>query len=182
MDWPIITLGIYFFVWYYKIHKEMAQFDRRRVETVAGPMLVMLFLGWLAIPAWISFYNTGTRIAAAQRAAGMPASCNPLVGLLLWFAFGLGVLYYQSELNKVISIHPNTPEGTRGAALRVGGTHPETSGYWGWDSNPRPRDYESPRLSTATESSAGSGERKLSTFRVTVPRLWPLGRGRGLCL
>ncbi len=37
---PLITLGIYFYVWYYKIHKEMAMFDRRRVVPVAGPMLV----------------------------------------------------------------------------------------------------------------------------------------------
>jgi hypothetical protein len=91
----------------------MAQFDRRRVVPVAGPMLVMLFLGWLAIPAWISFYNTGKRIATAQRADGLPASCNPIVGLLLWFVFGIGVLYYQSELNKVIDLHPNVPEGDR---------------------------------------------------------------------
>src|SRR5262245_30108493 len=31
---PLITLGIYFYVWYYKIHKEMAMFDRRRVVPV----------------------------------------------------------------------------------------------------------------------------------------------------
>jgi Domain of unknown function (DUF4234) len=110
---PIITLGIYFFVWYYKIHKEMAQFDRRRVVPVAGPMLVMLFLGWTIIAPLISFYNTGKRIATAQRAAGMPASCSPGLGLLLWFVFGLGILYYQSELNKVIDLHPNVPEGSR---------------------------------------------------------------------
>jgi hypothetical protein len=110
---PLITLGIYFYVWYYKIHKEMAMFDRRRVVPVAGPMLVMLFLGWLVIPAWISFYNTGKRIATAQRAAGMPASCNPLVGLLLSFVFGLGVLYYQSELNKITDSYQHAPEGTQ---------------------------------------------------------------------
>src|SRR5687767_6342643 len=43
---PLITLGIYHLVWYYKIHKEMAEFDRRRAIPVAGPMLVILFLSW----------------------------------------------------------------------------------------------------------------------------------------
>lgn len=110
---PLITLGIYSYVWYYKIHKEMAMFDRRRVVPVAGPLLVMLLLGWLVIPAWISFYNTGKRIATAQRAAGMPASCNPLVGVLLTFVFGLGVLYYQAELNKITDSYQPAPEGTQ---------------------------------------------------------------------
>ncbi len=73
----------------------------------------MLFLGWLVIPAWISLYNTGKRIATAQRAAGMPASCNPLVGLLLSFVFGLGILYYQSELNKITDSYQHAPEGTQ---------------------------------------------------------------------
>ena len=41
--WPLITLGIYHLVWYFKIHKEMAEFDRRRSVPVAGPMLVLLF-------------------------------------------------------------------------------------------------------------------------------------------
>ena len=110
---PISTLGIYFYVWYYKIHKEMAMFDRRRVVPVAGPMLVMLLLGWLAIPAWISLYNTGKRIATSQRAAGLTATCNPVVGLLLSFVFGLGVLYYQSELNKITDSYQKAPEGTQ---------------------------------------------------------------------
>src|ERR1700712_2841376 len=54
---PIITLGIYFFVWYYKIHKEMAEFDRRRSIPVAGPVLVVIFLSWTVIAPWISYHN-----------------------------------------------------------------------------------------------------------------------------
>ncbi|WP_231104646.1 DUF4234 domain-containing protein [Haloechinothrix halophila] len=36
--WPLLALGIYHLVWYYKIHREMAEFDRRR-EVPVGPML-----------------------------------------------------------------------------------------------------------------------------------------------
>lgn len=108
--WPFLTLGIYHLVWYYKIHKEMAEFDRRRAVPVAGPMLVLLFLSWTFIAPLISYYNCGTRIRNAQRAAGIHATCSPGVGVLLIFVFGVGTLYYQIELNKVIDAY-GVPEG-----------------------------------------------------------------------
>jgi hypothetical protein len=98
---PLITFGIYTLVWYYKIHKEMADVRRRPDAPVAGPMLVLLFLGWFGIPALISFFRTGNRIAEAQRAAGLTPTCNPYIGLLLCFFFGLQVAYYQTEMNKI---------------------------------------------------------------------------------
>ncbi|WAL65368.1 DUF4234 domain-containing protein [Amycolatopsis cynarae] len=108
--WPFLTLGIYSLVWYYKIHKEMAEFDRRRQVPVAGPMLVLLFLGWTVIAPLVSLYNCGTRIRNAQRAAGLQPTCSPVAGLLLMLVFGIGVLYYQSELNKVCDAG-GVPEG-----------------------------------------------------------------------
>jgi hypothetical protein len=100
--WPLLTLGIYHLVWYYKIHKEMAEFDRRRAIPVAGPMLVLLFLSWTVIAPLISYYNCGNRIRQAQRSAGLHASCSAGLGTVLMLVFGLGVLYYQIELNKVV--------------------------------------------------------------------------------
>ncbi|SFA81732.1 protein of unknown function [Amycolatopsis marina] len=110
--WPLITIGIYHLVWYYKIHKEMAEFDRRRTVPVAGPMLVLLLLSWTIIAPLISYYNTGNRIRAAQRAAGLTPSCSPVVGLLLTFVFGANIIYYQVELNKIVD-HYGVPEGTQ---------------------------------------------------------------------
>ena len=74
---PLVTLGIYSFVWYYKIHKEMAEFDRRRPISATGPLLVMIFLGWTVISPLISYHNTGGRIRNAQRAAGLTPTCSP---------------------------------------------------------------------------------------------------------
>ncbi|MPY99360.1 MAG: DUF4234 domain-containing protein [Actinophytocola sp.] len=99
--WPLLTLGIYHLVWYYKIHREMAEFDRRREVPVAGPMLVLLLLSWTFIAPLISYYNTGNRIRNAQQAAGLAPTCSPVVGLLLCFVFGAQVIYYQAELNKI---------------------------------------------------------------------------------
>jgi hypothetical protein len=109
---PLITLGIYHFVWYFKIHNEMLQFDRRRYISPVGSMLVILLLGWTVVAPLISFYNTGKRIANAQRAAGMEATCSAGLGLLLCFVFGLQVLYYQTELNKVVDRY-QAPGGTQ---------------------------------------------------------------------
>jgi uncharacterized protein DUF4234 len=113
---PLITLGIYSYVWYYKIHREMAEFDRRRQVPVAGPMLVLLLLGWTVVAPLVSLYNTGTRIAAAQRAAGLRPTCSAGIGLLLCFVFGLVSLYYQSELNKIVDTYDD-PAGVE-IALR----------------------------------------------------------------
>lgn len=99
--WPFLTLGIYHLVWYYKVHKEMAWFDVRRNVPVAGPMLVLLFLGWTLIAPMVSYYNVGQRIANAQKDAGLQPTCSPALSLALMFVFGLNVLYMQSELNKI---------------------------------------------------------------------------------
>ena len=109
---PLITLGIYSFVWYYKIHREMADFDRRREVPVVGPLLVMIFLSWTIIAPMVSFYNTGKRIADTQRSAGLQPTCSPVIGLLLQvFLFGTGTVYYQSELNRVVDVYQAEPGG-----------------------------------------------------------------------
>jgi hypothetical protein len=113
---PLITFGIYSYVWYFKIHREMAEFDRRRAVPVAGPMLVLLFLGWTVVAPLVSLYNTGNRIADAQRAAGLRPTCSAGIGLLLCFVLGLVSLYYQSELNKIVDSY-GAPTGTE-IALR----------------------------------------------------------------
>jgi hypothetical protein len=109
---PLITLGIYLFVWYYKIHREMAEYDPRRKTPVAGPMLVLLLLGWTVIAPCISFHNAGVRVRDRQQAAGLVPSCSPALSWLLFFVLGLNTLYLQSELNKVVEANPGVPEGT----------------------------------------------------------------------
>lgn len=111
---PLITLGIYHLVWYYTIHEEMKEFDPRETKiNPAGSLLTIMF-GWIlcGIPPLVSYYNTGTRIANAQRAAGLPQTCNPVVGLLLMFVFSLGTLYYQGELNKITEHYGSVPVGS----------------------------------------------------------------------
>ena len=110
---PLITLGIYHLVWYYTIHAEMKEFDPRETKiNPVGSLLTIMFGGVLCgIPPLVSYYNTGKRIANAQRAAGLAQTCNPIIGLLLMFVLGLGTLYYQGELNKITENYRDTPTG-----------------------------------------------------------------------
>ena len=110
---PIITLGIYQLVWYYKIHKELNEHDRRQDLSPAGSMLVLLFLSWTLIAPLVSFHNTGKAIADAQRAAGLPVTCSPAASTWLAFVFGLNVWYMQRELNRVVEAHPGATPGTQ---------------------------------------------------------------------
>lgn len=108
---PLITLGIYQLVWYFKIHKELDRFDRRLALNPAGSLLVMIFLGWTLIAPLISFHNTGKAIANAQRAAGLPVTCSPAASTFLVFVFGLNIWYMQRQLNLVVDAYPGTDPG-----------------------------------------------------------------------
>jgi hypothetical protein len=108
---PLITLGIYHFVWYYKINNELSHFNRKRPVSPSGPVLVLIFLGWTIIAPVISFHNTGKRIAAAQEAAGLPPTCSPALSWVLWFVFGTNTLYMQIELDKIVDAYPGAAPG-----------------------------------------------------------------------
>ncbi|WP_067805090.1 DUF4234 domain-containing protein [Actinomadura formosensis] len=97
--WPLITLGIYYFVWWYKINREARDSS---VEVSPGLALLAVLIGWVIIvPPYISIFRTGERIARMQDSANQRPSCNGWIGLILSFFFGLHALYYQIELNRI---------------------------------------------------------------------------------
>jgi hypothetical protein len=113
---PFVTIGIYYFVWYYKINREMADLGRARGKTdelgdSPGKSLLATTLGALIIvPALVSTYNTAKRIQATERLNGI----QPLNG---WLALVMYLLiapvfwaYEQSELNKVWQQAGQTPQ------------------------------------------------------------------------
>ncbi|GAA4970873.1 hypothetical protein GCM10023205_40710 [Yinghuangia aomiensis] len=111
--WPFITLGIYFFVWIYKVNRETKDFNHR-VEVNPFWSMMSFLVGWiLIVPPFISTYRLGKRIAEDQQAAGMRVSCNAWIGLILFFVAGLSSLYYQHELNSVWASYDDPPEGTK---------------------------------------------------------------------
>lgn len=96
---PLITLGIYSYVWIYKVNDEARRFLGD--ESIRPALSVLAFIpgALLIIPPFVAIYRLGKRIARMEAAAGSPNRAEPVVGLVLGFVFGLYSLYYQDHLN-----------------------------------------------------------------------------------
>lgn len=110
--WPLITLGIYHLVWYYKVNREAKEFDQRIVVDPVLSVVAISLGAVLVVPPFVSVYNTGARIARMQRSAGMEPTCNPWIGLVLVFVLSLHSLYYQQQLNEIWAHYQEPAEGT----------------------------------------------------------------------
>jgi hypothetical protein len=102
--WSLVTLGIYYFVWYYKINRELRDASGINVSPVVA--LLAVSIGWLIIvPPFVSWYRTFQRIQQAQRQAGIGSEVNPVLGFILYviavFFVPIEVIYAQDELNKL---------------------------------------------------------------------------------
>jgi Domain of unknown function (DUF4234) len=102
----LVTLGIYPFVWYYKVNREMSDLGRARgtdeLGDSPGTSLLAVTLGALVIvPAIVSLYNTFARTQAAARLTGVEP-LNGWIALAFYLFLGIGFpAYLQSGLNKV---------------------------------------------------------------------------------
>lgn len=104
---PLVTFFIYYFVWYYRINREMRDLGRARgsdeLGESPGTSLLAITLGALIIvPALISTYNTAKRIQTAQRLTGVEFELNGWLALVMFLLIPpVFYAYQQSELNKV---------------------------------------------------------------------------------
>jgi hypothetical protein len=102
----LVTLGVYFFVWYYKVNREMSELGRARGTAELGDnpgnSLLAVTLGALiVVPAIVSVYNTFVRTQAAARLTGVEP-LNGWIALAFYLFLGIGFpAYLQSGLNKV---------------------------------------------------------------------------------
>ncbi len=110
--WPIITLGIYHLVWWYKVNREARDFDPRIEVNPVLSVLAITIGALIIVPPFVSIYRTGERIAQMQEAAGMQRSCNGVLGIVGAFVFGLQALYYQYELNRIWAHLGSPAEGS----------------------------------------------------------------------
>ncbi len=98
----IVTLGIYYFCWYYFVNDELkdvgiAGKDQNLAQSnPAMSVLAILLGGWLIVPPLLSTYNYGQRIKRAQRLGGIERheQINPTLALLLVFPGSLLVIPY----------------------------------------------------------------------------------------
>lgn len=99
----LVTLGIYYCVWYYKINRELR--DAAGIDVSPFVALVAITVGWLVIvPPFVSWYRTFERIQQAQRGAGLASEASAALGFILYviavFFLPIELVYAQDELNK----------------------------------------------------------------------------------
>jgi hypothetical protein len=110
--WPIITLGIYHLVWWYKINREAHDFDRRIAVSPGVAVLAIIPGAFILVPPYVTVFRTCQRIRQAEMAAGVPNPISPGLGLLLAFILSLHVIYIQSHLNELWAVYNGAAEGT----------------------------------------------------------------------
>jgi hypothetical protein len=106
----IITIGIYWFYWYYKINDEIRRFERD--DTVRpGMALLAVTLGWLIIvPPFISVYNTSLHIVRMEQRTGIQQQLSPALNVIMLLVVSVGIgIYSQEHLNRVWEAARATP-------------------------------------------------------------------------
>jgi Domain of unknown function (DUF4234) len=103
---PIITLGIYGLVWWYKINKEMKAYGEAKGydlgQNPTNSLLALFPGGIIVVPAIITLWRGTQRVQGTAKVAGK----EPVSGwlCLVLCLVGLSIVYYaylQSSLNKV---------------------------------------------------------------------------------
>jgi len=96
-----ITIGIYFFYWYYKINDELRRFEHDDTISPTRSLMAMIF-GWLIIvPPFIAMYNTAKHVQSMETRLGIQQTLEPALVVVLMFVFSIGNgVYIQEHLNR----------------------------------------------------------------------------------
>jgi drug/metabolite transporter (DMT)-like permease len=98
----IITFGIYFLVWHYKINAEIHRHDPDIKVSPGLSVVAMLF----PIANLVAAYGTAARIRQMQLDDGLSQTISPIVALLLIMLLGIGYpLYVASAMREHWHMH-----------------------------------------------------------------------------
>jgi hypothetical protein len=102
---PIVTLGIYHLVWWYRINRELRDLGHARGydlgQNPTNSLLALFPGGIVIVPPLVSYWKGTERVQAAARIAGREP-LNGWIALILFIVLSLGLwAYIQVELNKL---------------------------------------------------------------------------------
>lgn len=97
-----ITLGIYFFYWYYKVNEEIQRFEHDESISPVRSLMAILF-GWIIIvPPFIAMYNTAKHVRTIEERLSMPSQLEPALVIVIMLLFSIANgLYIQEHLNRI---------------------------------------------------------------------------------
>ena len=112
---PLITLGIYHLVWWYRINREMRDYGQARgYDLGQNPTnsLLALFPGAIIIvPALVTYWRGTKRAMGASRLAGQEP-VNGWIAIILYLLLAPALwAYIQISLNKVWLAEADSVEG-----------------------------------------------------------------------
>lgn len=97
--WIVLTGGIYWFYWHWKINREF----RDRFGMPVGPFLTLLAItvGWgLVFPPFLAWWRLLGRVEEVQRIREVENGIVKPVGMLFYLTLVMGPIYAQAELNR----------------------------------------------------------------------------------
>ena len=114
----IVTLGIYFLYWYYKVNDEARRYLRDD-SIRPGISLLAMLLGWIVIvPPFVSGYRTAERVLRMQERSPAKEKMNAAIALIFLLLIGIVYPWYiQDGLNDVWDARTRLPEGTSDPGL-----------------------------------------------------------------
>jgi len=112
---PIITLGIYHLVWWYRINRELRDYGKGKGydlgQNPTNSVLALFPGGIIVIPALITYWRGTKRVMGASRLAGQEP-LNGWIAILLYVFIAPALwAYMQVELNKVWQAEADPLEG-----------------------------------------------------------------------
>jgi len=113
----LITLGIYFFYWYWKINDELSTFGHDDTISPTRSLMAILF-GWIIIvPPFIALYNTAKHVQNDEQRLGIQPQLEPALTIVFLLLFSIvNGLYIQEHLNRLwdraVGIAPTKPDGS----------------------------------------------------------------------
>lgn len=112
---PIITLGIYHLVWWYRINRELRDYGQGKGydlgQNPTNSVLALFPGGIIVIPALITYWRGTKRVMGASKLAGQEP-LNGWIAILLYVFIAPALwAYIQVELNKVWQAEADPLEG-----------------------------------------------------------------------
>ena len=114
---PFITLGIYHFVWWYKINKELKAYGEAKGydlgQNPTNSLLALFPGGIIIIPALVTYWRGTKRVMGAAKLGGKEP-VNGWIALLLYLFIAPGMwAYLQVSLNHVWEQEAEAAAGSR---------------------------------------------------------------------
>jgi Domain of unknown function (DUF4234) len=113
----VITFGIYFFYWYWKINDELSAYERDDSISPTRSLMAILF-GWIIIvPPFIAIYNTAKHVQGSERRLAIQPELEPALTIVFLVLVSIvNGLYIQEHLNRIwdraAGVAPAPPDGT----------------------------------------------------------------------